>query len=182
VTMARTPKDKGASKDSALLSALIAKEAPPLPYDQRLEEWRQEFGRRVATTIEAITAEMAPSCPAPEIIPCFTPLHVIHDQLRAMAEYMPEAVATLDIVIPRIVARHASAANKAEAARHFAVVVEVVEQYCKTGQVEPQASKPLAMDIKKAVDALLRARKEHPAGIGMLQLALGKAKANKNSK
>ncbi len=83
---------------------------------------------------------------------------------------------------PRIAAKLASAANKAEADRHFAVVVDVVEQYCKTGRVEPRASKDLARTIKKAVDALLSARKEDPAGIGMLQRALGDVKAKKDSK
>ena len=68
--MARKPKAKGASKQaSALLSAFIAKEAPPLPYDQRLEEWGQEFRRRVAAAIEAIQAAMAPSCPCQRPFP-----------------------------------------------------------------------------------------------------------------
>jgi hypothetical protein len=82
----------------------------------------------------------------------------------------------------RVVAEHASAANKAKAEREFAVVVEVVEQVCSTRGTKAQASKDLARDIKKAVDALLRARKMGPAGIGRLQRALGAVKAKINSK
>ena len=83
---------------------------------------------------------------------------------------------------PSIAAALARARRKAKAAEHFAVVVEVVEQFCKTSRTEPQASKDLARDIKKAVDALLRAREEPSAGIGMLQRALGAVKAKIYSK
>ena len=122
--MARKPKAKGASKEApGLLSTFLAEVEPPgLLFPTP----------RVPGTI--------PMPRMPKTIPIL-PLDQMIDQmmilsqLETIARVAPEAVAALDIILPSIMARRASAANKVEATRHFAVVVEVVEQYCKTSRV-----------------------------------------------
>ena len=73
----------------------------------------------------------------------------------------------------RIVAEHARATQSAKAADDFAVVVEVVEQVCKTRGTEAHASEACAKKIKRAVDAILRAKGMKLVGIGRLKRALG---------
>jgi hypothetical protein len=71
------------------------------------------------------------------------------------------------------------APQPSKADKNFAVLVEVVEQICKSKQIVPHATKPCADRIKKAVDAILRAKRMGPAGIGRLKRALGEVRAQK---
>jgi hypothetical protein len=84
-------------------------------------------------------------------------------------EYVSEALAEAQ----RIVAEHARAARVAKAADNFAVVVEVVGQVCKTSGIEARVSASYAGRIKRAVDAVLRARGMKPVGVGRLKRAVG---------
>jgi hypothetical protein len=182
--MARKPKTKGASKEaSALLSAFIAKVAPPLPYyDERLEAWRQEFGRRVGAAVEAIRAEMAPNCPMPETIPCLTPeqttVRTIQDQFRTMAQHMPEAVAALDIVMPGIVegekTKPGRVAALIKAAQERAALLIAVKQVCKDRRIKRLSkSQPYAEQLRPHIIARLRKMTEVPGAAGLIKKPRG---------
>ena len=75
-----------------------------------------------------------------------------------------------------------NAPQPSKAAKNFAVLVEVVEQVCKSKKIEPHATEPCAKRIKNAVDAILRAKQMRPAGIGRLKRALGGVRASGQNK
>ncbi len=165
--MARKP--KGASKEApGRLATFLARVAPP----------RQRGPKGSVACV-----------PMPAIIPFPTPnqmrIETVENQLRMMAQNMPEAVAALDALMPSIMTEPAREAKEAKAAEeqaeeHAALIV-AVEQVCKDRGIKKLSrSKPNAKRLRPHIIARLREMKDvqgaarlikKPPGVGRLLAA-----------
>jgi hypothetical protein len=90
------------------------------------------------------------------------------------AEHAEEFASQALAEAQRIVTEHLNAVSKAKAAEEFGVLVEVVEEFCKEGQIAACNSQELAEDVQEAFNAFLGTKGMPPVGIKKLQRALGK--------
>ena len=153
---------KARQEEADLVAAIKLKEKPE-------SEWSKEEQRRVLDAIlDAIRRDAVREA-------------VVTIKLEAM----PAAEAELRRILlervrpkPSQAPGPSNAPQPSKAAKNFDVLVEVVEQVCKSKQIVPHATTPCANRIKKAVDAILRAKRMEPAGIGRLKRALGDVRAS----
>ena len=152
--MAHKPKAEGASQEaSALLSTFIAKVAPP----------RQ---RAPMGSIACV--------PMPATIPSPTPdqmmVETVENQLRTMAQNMPEAVAVLDSLMPSIMTEPAQAKAAEERAEEREALVVAVEQVCKDRGIKwLSRSKPNAKRLRPHIIARLREMKDVPGAARLIK-------------